>query len=168
MSKNSVELSYYSISRDRVSKRIIDPYKIWFIEGGIYLIGYCHNRKEVRTFLVDRIRAIKKTDLKFEIIKGFSFEDYIKDAFRVIRDELVEVKVRFDKIVAPTILEKIWHPSQRIKKNRDGSLDVTFQVGGIQEIKFWILSFGSTARVLKPDSLKELIKKELLASINNY
>jgi integrase len=36
------------MSRKKESKRIVDPYKIWFFNGTFYLIGLCHVRNEIR------------------------------------------------------------------------------------------------------------------------
>jgi predicted DNA-binding transcriptional regulator YafY len=51
--------------------RKIDPYKIWIFEGTIYIIGFCHLRDEVRTFVVDRIKLLRLLDEKFELSSDF-------------------------------------------------------------------------------------------------
>jgi predicted DNA-binding transcriptional regulator YafY len=41
-------------------------------------------------------------------------------------------------------------------------------VAGIDEIKFWILKWGAKARVLEPQSLRELMRAEAEAMVANY
>ena len=95
----------------------VDPYKLWFMDGSIYLIGYCHNRNEFRTFLLDRIHDLEVTDQRFIPRDDFSFEEYIQHSFKVFREEeLVEVVVEFDKSAKQLIKEKVWHPSQKIEE----------------------------------------------------
>jgi predicted DNA-binding transcriptional regulator YafY len=60
------------------------------------------------------------------------------------------------------------HPSQKIKKLKDGSLELAFEVAGTKEIKTWILGFGSLAKVLEPASLVKEIKDDLEKSPRSY
>ena len=55
-SKMSIEIVYFTMSRKKESKRLVDPYNIWFYGGSFYLIGYCHTRKEIRLFAIHRIK----------------------------------------------------------------------------------------------------------------
>jgi predicted DNA-binding transcriptional regulator YafY len=139
------------------------------MDGSIYLIGFCHNRNEFRTFLLDRIKALEVTEQQFVPRDDFSFEDYMGNTFKVFREEeLVEVVVEFDKSIKQLIKEKIWHPSQKIEDTRDGSIRVTFKVAGITEIKHWILGFGAKAKVLEPANLREEISNEARALLDQY
>ncbi|MFX0196318.1 MAG: helix-turn-helix transcriptional regulator [Candidatus Hodarchaeota archaeon] len=165
----TVQMRYYALHRDEETVRKVDPYKLWFMDGSIYLIGYCHNRNEFRTFLLDRINDLEVTDHRFVPRDDFSFEDYIGDTFKVFREEeLVEVVVEFDKSIRQLIKEKIWHPSQEIRDNSDGSIRVTFRVAGITEIKHWLLGFGAKVKVLEPANLREEISNEAKALLDQY
>ena len=42
------------------------------------------------------------------------------------------------------------------------------QVGGTAELRSWILSFGSGAEVLEPESLRNEVAMELAAAIRRY
>lgn len=54
------------------------------------------------------------------------------------------------------------------KKNGDGSLELTFRVAGLDEIKWWILSFDPEAQILEPAKLREMIRIELQKSLGQY
>jgi predicted DNA-binding transcriptional regulator YafY len=169
MHRRTVQMRYYALHRDEETVRKVDPYKLWFMDGSIYLIGHCHNREEFRTFLLDRIKDLEVTDKRFVPREDFSFEDYIGNSFKVFREEeLVEVVVGFDSSIKQLIREKIWHPSQEIHDNPDGSIRVTFRVAGITEIKHWVLGFGAKAKVLEPANLREEISQEARALLDQY
>src|SRR5215208_7493503 len=55
--RKTIEFSYYSLQRDDVSDRKVNPYHLVFREGQFYLIGYSHERDEVRVFRLSRIRG---------------------------------------------------------------------------------------------------------------
>ena len=66
-----VEMVYHSLHRKEKTLRKVDPYKVWFYDGTIYLIGHCHLREEVRMFVLDRIKMLKVTDERFTDTQGF-------------------------------------------------------------------------------------------------
>ena len=89
-------------------------------------------------------------------------------SFKVMHDEIYTVRIRISPGWARWVSEKIWHESQKAKKNGDGILDLTFQVAGPDEIKRWILSFGPEAAVLEPEKLKEMVRKDLSRNLAQY
>jgi predicted DNA-binding transcriptional regulator YafY len=168
MERRRVEMVYHSLHRKEKTLRKVDPYKVWFYDGTIYLIGLCHLREEVRMFVLDRIKMLKVTDERFTIPKDFKLDDFMRHSFRVMHDELYTVKVRISPGWARWVGEKIWHESQKITKLPNGSLEITFRVAGLDEIKRWILSFGPEAAVLEPEKLKEMVRKDLSRNLAQY
>lgn len=164
----TVEITYHTMRSDKITVRKIDPYKIWYHENTFFLIGRCHRHNEVRMFVVERIKALKVLNEGFSVPPDFSIENYARESFGVMRGEKVTVVIRFDREVAGYIREKIWHPSQKIKGNRDGSIIVTLTVSGTAEVKHWALSYGHHARIIGPASLREEVKKDLASALRNY
>jgi len=166
--KRSIEMAYYTMSRKKESKRKVDPYKIWFLNGTFYLIGHCHVRDEVRIFALDRIKMLHQTKDTFEIPEDFSFEEFIGPSFGVFQGQPIHIKVWFSSDVAGYIKEKIWHDTQEIEDQTDGSIIFEAEVAGIDEIRFWIMSWGSHALVLEPESLRNEIKAEAEVMVGKY
>jgi predicted DNA-binding transcriptional regulator YafY len=155
--------------RDQLpAERKVNPYAVHLHNGSFYVIGYCHLRKSIRTFVVDRMQKIKLTEESFSRPLDFSLESYLRHSFGMFTEELVRVKVRFQKSLTRYLLERRWHPSQKNKKLKDGSLELAFEVAGTKEIKTWIMGFGSLAKVLEPGSLIEEIKGDLAKSLKAY
>lgn len=162
--KKSVEVEYYSIGRNAVSKRILDPYHLRHMLGTWYLIAYCHFRKDVRTFAVNQIREIKVLKDKFEVQKGFSIEKFFEHSWGIEEGgPLTTVVVKLDKEISRWYVDRRLHPSQKVKENKDGSVTLSFKVAGTDEIKRWILSLGRWAKVLEPEELKRDVKAEARA-----
>ncbi len=163
-----VEMAYRSLNARSETLRRFDPYRVWFFDGTIYIIGQCHLRKEVRTFVLDRIKMLRLTDETFEVPDGFDLNRYLRHSFRVMKDELYTVKIRISPAWSRYVGEKIWHESQQARKLADGSLEMTFRVAGLEEIKQWVLGMGAEARVLAPDSLTQLVQNELREALHQY
>ena len=166
--KKSIEIVYYTMSRRRESKRKVDPYRIWFFNGTFYLIAYCHQRREIRIFALDRIKMLHQTKEVFEIPKAFDFEDFMRPSLGVCQGEGVKVRIRFAPDAAGYIREKIWHDTQEIVPQKDGSIIFEAEVAGTDEIRFWVMSWGSKAEVLEPQHLREEIRTETEAVLGEY
>ena len=58
-------------------------------------------------------------------------------------------------------MKKQWKSRKEIEKQEDGSILLKMEVAGTHEIKFWVLTWGAQAKVIKPPSLRDEIKKEI-------
>jgi proteasome accessory factor B len=85
------------------------------------------------------MQKIKPAEDSFTMPPGFSLESYLRHSFGMFTEELVRVKIRFHKFLTRYLLERRWHPSQKNKKLKDGSLELTFEVAGTKEITTWIM-----------------------------
>ena len=168
MSQHTVDIEYRTGRSGKESRRELDPYRLWYRNGGLYVIGHDHRSGEIRTFAVDRILSIRVTEKPFDTDPGFDFEQLVSNAFGVIDEAPELVRIRFDPAWRSHAMEHTWHASQQIELRDDGSVDLTMQVGTSVELRNWILSFGPGATVLAPDSLREAIIADLHAAARNY
>ena len=164
----SIEIVYFTMSRKEESRRRVDPYRIWFFNGTFYVIGFCHKRREVRIFALDRIKMLHLTKEDFEIQEDFSLKKFIASSFGVYQGEPVYIKVWFHPDVAGYIKEKVWHGSQQIHVHDDGSIIFEAEVAGTDEIRFWIMTWGSKAEVIEPEALREEIRAEAEKMAKRY
>lgn len=168
MYQKSVLIDYHSYSAQKKSRREINPYHIFFRDGAWYIIAYCHTRKKIRTFRLDRIQEARLTENPFITPENFDIDGYFENSWRLARGEKVNVKIKFFPPVTRLILESEWHSSQEINILKDGSIIFNVTVEGTWEIKKWILGWGKYALVMEPTALREEIGKEISTMINNY
>jgi predicted DNA-binding transcriptional regulator YafY len=154
----TVEMRYYTASRDRTTRRKVDPYHIWYAAGALYLIGFCHLRRDVRMFAVDRIVSLTITSLPCQMPLGFNVEEYVRNALSVmVGGPQIEVELRFDKKTSAWAKNRIWHPSQKATVDKSGRMTLVLQVADTPELVGWILSFGRGASVIRPDTLRSQV-----------
>jgi predicted DNA-binding transcriptional regulator YafY len=158
--KFTTRIKHRAVGFEEGIDREIDPYRLWYVNNGIYVVGRDHRSSEIRTFAVERISAAKATNRRFEIPADFNFEEFTQSAFSVIYGEAKEVTIRFSPGQAPYVQERTWHPSQKIEKRADGSIELTMRVADLWEVKRWLIGYGADARVLQPESLREEIEGE--------
>jgi len=158
--KRTVQMRYYSASRLRTTRREVDPYRLWYASGGLYLVGYCHLRKEPRMFAVERMRAVTLTDHPYQMPLGFDLEAFVQDSLTVMRGRPIEVELRFDKATAAWAKDRIWHPSQKLTQLKNNGMTMRLNVADSRELVGWILSFGGGVQVIKPEPLQKAVKDE--------
>jgi len=168
LSQRTISIEYRTGRSGEKSVRELDPYRVWYRNGGLYVIGHDHRSGEIRTFAVDRILAISATSNPFEIDEGFDFESTISSAFGVISEVPVAVRIRFEPAWRSHVMEHNWHPSQKISELEDGGIELFMEVGGNAELRNWVMSFGSAAEVLEPASLRSDVIAELRAASERY
>lgn len=156
----TVQMRYFSASRNAASRREVDPYRLRYVAGGLYLIAYCHWRKDVRMFAVERIKSLTLTDHPYQMPLHFDLDAYVENALVVMQGRQIEVELLFNKMTAAWSKDRVWHASQQTKKLKDGRLRMTLAVADTRELVGWILSFGSGVRVVQPESLRTEIEEE--------
>lgn len=75
----SLDVTYYSMSREQFIERRIDPYGMKEIGGLCWLVAYCHLRDDRRVFRVDRIRAAKLSEASFTPPGNFQISEYFDE-----------------------------------------------------------------------------------------
>ncbi len=156
--RRKIRLKYYSLLDQDMISTLVSPYQLFFQKRSWYVIGRSSLHKEVRTFHVGRIEESKLTSDAYDIPPRFSLKKHFGNAWEMIREKPeVEVVVRFKPLVANNVSEVLWHATQRVSWNSDGSLIFRATVEGIREISWWILGYGEQAEVLEPKSLRDLM-----------
>ncbi len=163
-----IEIDYFTMSRKEKTRRKVAPYKIWFFDGSFYLVGNCGLREDIRIFALDRIKSLSSTDESYEMPQDFKVEDFMQTSFGVFHGEPQNVRIRFEAEAAGYISEKVWHKTQKIKPQKDGSLIFEARVAGTDEIKFWLMTWGSKAEVLSPKGLREEMRMEAEDMLQKY
>lgn len=164
----SLAMRYRTGRTGEEKTRRIDPYKVWYHAGALYVIGLDHRSSEIRTFSIDRIQSIERTRDRFDVASDFDFDTYTASSFGVVAEPAVSVRIRFTTEWASYVVEREWHRSQSTKELPDGGLELVMEVGATHELANWILSFGGGAEVLEPASLRMEIQASLEAALAHY
>lgn len=136
------------------SWRLVDPRRIYMRERTLYL--YARTVDETppawKVFRISRIRVIEPTGITFRPSpdEDDGFRERQKNAFSAfLGDCAKKVTVRFTGEVIPYIKEKLWHHSQRLEDQADGSLLFTVCVAEPEEVVRWSRQFGKNAEIVE-------------------
>jgi len=158
-----LRLLYWSASQNLETDHIVDPLHLSLVDNDWYLIAYCHTRREVRMFSTVRIRRTEPTGQKFQRPDNFDITTYLGNSFRAVRgegDQTWNVRLQFRVEMAGRIREKVWHHTQTLEDQLDGSVIMHLQVSSLIEIRRWVLYWGADCRVLEPEELKNEVRRQ--------
>ena len=149
--------------------RRIQPYHLGCIGGQWYLIGLDLARNALRTFALARISKPKNLKRRFVRPKDFSLDTLLGDSFSVFESKNTQrVRILLDPIAAALAGERRWHASQKITPRKDGSAELSLNVGLAPDLESWILAWGPRAEVLAPAALRRSIGASLKKAAMQY
>lgn len=151
-----VRIQYRAPNRS-ITERVIAPYflEVARSEPAAYVIAYDQLRDALRTFKIERIEDAELLDESYSIPDDFDPYRYLADAWGIMDDANVQIHLRFTADVAPRVRESLWHHSQQIVELPDGGCELTMIIGGIREIRSWVLGWGADVEVLAPPELRD-------------
>jgi predicted DNA-binding transcriptional regulator YafY len=160
-----VEMQYQSSSAQTVSQRWVDPYALVHRSGWWYLVAFCHLRRALRTFRVDRIRALAMGSQTFQKPEDFDVQAYLDGAFKV--QPVVQARLRFAPQAAHIPLNTLtgWEFAE---ENPDGSVEVTLTAPDLNWMASLVMSFATWVTVLDPPELRDLVRDWALATAAQY
>ena len=160
--RKTIEFSYYSLQRDDVADRKVNPYHLVFRDGQFYLIGYAHERDEVRVFRLSRIRGkvsyATKAEHDFGAPENFDRRDYatrtdwqmgeIEGTATVFLRERIAWLVERDFGGHGTFRKPV--KADQVKGR--GAIFET-EYASARQLISWVLSWRENARLLDPPEL---------------
>jgi len=162
--RHCVRMQYRSLSHREDTCRVVAPYALAFQWGLWYLVGFCHLRQEMRTFRIDRIQEVEPQDQSFTMPADFSVRAYLARTMFVPRYTVV---VHLEADVAPQVRARHDHWME-ITGHADASITARFGVATLDWATGWVLSYGSSARVLEPPELTVRVREAAEGALRRY
>jgi proteasome accessory factor BC len=160
--RKTIEFSYFSMQRDEVSDRKVDPYHLVFRNGQFYLIGHSHERDDVRVFRLSRIRGkvsyATKAEHDFAPRVDFDRRDYASRADWQMGEIDGKAKVFLRERIA-WLVERDFGGFGKIRKSTKkddapgrGFIYETDYASG-RLLVSWVLGWRENAQLLEPADL---------------
>jgi predicted DNA-binding transcriptional regulator YafY len=152
-------MKYFSMSSSREKDYVIEPYRLVYSPGGLYLLAFVPEYQAIRTFYVDRIRALSLHEERFTPTE--IPDEAFAHSLGANEGPPEHIEIAFEPRIAPYVRERRWHVSQHCTDRPDGGVVVALDVCNDWALRSWILSFGPLARVVSPPEVAAQIKDEV-------
>jgi predicted DNA-binding transcriptional regulator YafY len=160
-----IEIQYRNWSGEKTAR--VAPVHLANLQGDWYLFVQYEGFDNFRQLALARIQNVKLLSKKAEIVGSFDPKKELANTFSRFAGEnkAFQVAVQFDAEIAATVLERQWHPKQKVKNLKGGGVEISFEAKGDIEIKRWVMAYGRYAKVKSPKWLKEAIEEEVRAML---
>lgn len=129
--------------------------------GRLYLLADHHTKGYRMEFALPRIREVSVTDETFTPPDSAKLQKDLQHSFGVfVGGKPEKVRIRFTGSAAAYAQEHQWHPSQRFRKISSDETELIMNCTVTDQLVGWVLSFGSSAEIIGPKELKEMVKAE--------
>ncbi|MGH6877546.1 MAG: helix-turn-helix transcriptional regulator [Rhizomicrobium sp.] len=150
-----VRLHYRNRGTGKRNYQTVHPYG--FLYGSRnYLVAWSESEyaRDFRNFSLADIERVEPLDKSFARKRGFSLQKYAEEVFGVYREKPVSVVWKFSSKAAPDAQDYLFHPTQKLEPQKDGSLVVRFRAGGLQEMAWHLTTWEDEVEVLSPATLR--------------
>jgi proteasome accessory factor C len=160
----TITFDYFTMERDDVGARKVDPYHLLFRGGQFYVLGRSHERKALRVFRLSRIRGkvayATKAEHDFKRPVDFDPRAYANRAEWQYGDEVGTATVWVSERIA-------WHVERNFSRfgeavpAGDGGVRFTTSYSNTRQLVAWVLGLGEHARVEGPPELVREVGERL-------
>ncbi|HEY5925106.1 MAG TPA: WYL domain-containing protein [Kofleriaceae bacterium] len=169
--RKRISMKYQAATNGMISSRDLDPYAMVYREGAWLVVGWCHLRKEIRSFRVDRIHhaemAPKPKSADFERPTDFDVKAYAtRSPWTFTSEPPEEVQLAFSAEAAE-IANEDFGPTAVKRVDGDSTL-ITFDCTNPEFAAMRILAAKGAIKVTRGEKLRVRIAAELDAISERY
>lgn len=171
--QNPVRADYYTASRDVLTPgRRLAPLG-FLVRSGAWLVAAVDldaDDRPVKDFALAGFQRLERMeDEHVPPPPDFDLALFARDRFGALAGEVELVRLLVEAEAVPYFKRRMYNPTQQIEEERaDGRAVVSFEAGGLDAVKAWVLSWGAKVRVLEPDELAERVAEAHRAAVGRY
>ncbi|NHQ76049.1 WYL domain-containing protein [Roseovarius gahaiensis] len=139
----------------------LGPLALLLGEGRQYLVAYSDYAKDVRLFALAGFERIERTENVFERPEDFDLGAWMQRSFGIWQEDVYDVVWRFSPEAAPDARLYLFHPTQVMTDEPDGSLTVSFRAGGLREMCWHLFRWGNQVSIISPKPLREVMENSI-------
>jgi predicted DNA-binding transcriptional regulator YafY len=150
----------YASEETITTERDIEPIGIFHEHGGWNTLCYCHLEKRYRHFRTERILDLRENHRTFHK-EHMSMKDYFEEAAGP--KTIFPVVIRVKNTMARYLQEQKFNYGFVSESPGKNDIEMHFDAPCIEAFSRWYITFADAATIVRPDSLKILLKERLLA-----
>lgn len=148
----------------------ISPWGLSWDDENYYLVGYDSDAGKIKHYRVDKMLHIRMTDEKREgkeHLKKLDMADYAKKSFGMFGGKERKVKLLVGNSLAGVIIDRFGKDVMLIPADKE-HFTVNVNVHVSNQFLGWIISLGEGVKILAPDEVVELMRKEIARLVRQY
>lgn len=157
-------------SKGEVRRYVINPYQMAATNGRYYLIANYDKYDNISHYRVDRISEIKTLDTPVKkqknLTESINLPKHMAELIYMFSGDSGRVTMRIDKGMVSDIID--WFGKDvSFYDERDDRVTASVVVN-LQAMRYWAMQYAKYVEVLRPESLREQVKADLLEAVEKY
>jgi proteasome accessory factor BC len=170
--RKTIVFDYYTMERDELGSRRVDPYQLLFQGGQFYLVGRSHERKAIRVFRLSRIRGkvgyATKAEHDFQRPADFDPRVYANRIDWQFGDPVGSAEVWIGRRIAWQIERHFGRYGDMRPAGDNGDRIFVTPYANARQLIAWVLGLGEHARVIGPPELAEELRVRVALLIERH
>ena len=165
--KTSIDDMSSSVYRRSGNRYKVSPFSLLINDGNYYLIAFDNSSREIRTYRVDRmddVMILREAREGADEFAAYDMLSHLQRTFGMYGGDNRTVSIRFANYLLDTVVERFGTDNTvSYRKDDTRHFTVTTEIAIIPQFYSWLLGFGVSATILRPqevvDDFKEYISK---------
>ncbi len=170
--RKTIVFDYYTMERDELGARRVDPYQLLYQGGQFYLVGRAHERDAIRVFRLSRMRGkvgyATKAEHDFQRPADFDPRAYANRIDWQFGDPVGTAEVWLSKRIAWQIERHFGLFGEMRADGDQGDRVFTTPYSNARQLIAWVLGLGEHARILVPGELAGELRERLELLIERH
>ena len=169
LKRRRVSFTYRARTTDDVTTRTVSPQRLVHYRDNWYLDAWCHMRKALRSFSVDRIRDAAVADEAAIDVPAADLDQVLGSGYGIFSGAAVQwATLRFSERASRWVSAETWHPEQRSRIDSGRRYVLEIPYSDDRELIMDILRHGADVEVVAPASLREKVRDAARAATRVY
>ena len=169
LQRRQLHITYDGRGRGNPTERNISPQRIVHYRDNWYCDAWCHTRKDLRSFSIDRICRAEELDVPADDIDDAKLDAHYASAYGIFAGKANKTAVlRFSSERARWVADERWHPQQVGQFLTDGSYELRIPYRDDRELLMDILRHGAHVAVMAPETLRHAVSEQLALAMTHY
>ncbi|MBV9473072.1 MAG: WYL domain-containing protein [Solirubrobacterales bacterium] len=155
--RKTIVFDYYTMERDAVGTRRVDPYQLLYQGGQFYVVGRSHERAAIRVFRLSRIRGkvgyATKAEHDFQRPADFDHRAYANRIHWQFGDPIDTAEVLIGDRIAWQIERHFGRYGEMRDHEGDEHRVFLTRYANARQLIAWVLGLGEHARIIGPPEL---------------
>ncbi len=170
--RKTILFDYYTMERDELGSRRVDPYQLLYQGGQFYVVGRSHERGAIRVFRLSRIRGkvgyATKAEHDFQRPANFDPRAYANRIQWQFGDPIGTAEIWIGRRIAWQVERHFERYGEMRSAGEDGALLFVTPYANSRQLIAWVLGLGEHSRVAGPPELAEELAERLQLVIQRH
>jgi len=166
-----IDAMYHRPVLRNTERKIVSPYKFLASDGNIFLLGFDDSQNRMQTYRIDCISKVTPTGKPRtgqDIYEKLNLQEYVRSDFRSHGNSRRHVSILFENSCLDEVIRRFGTEEAQYKTEGPDHFAVDANVEIEKAFYNWLLTFGTEAKILKPEWAAEAFLKHINKIKNIY